>query len=376
MTPGSGVGTAESDRHRQGGAGRPWSGALAYAAAWLPLTAVYVALYLGQNAPLGRAVRGSVLGVLPLAFLGVFVMRAADGLARSGASPARLLARHAVHAVLFVVAATAATNLLTYVDVRITGDGKPYRPSALIIAWQALFNALVYVALAGLTHARAQARRAEAESMRAARAEALRVRADLALLRSQLNPHFVLNVLHSLVGLVRRDPALAERAIEDLGGLLGYGLRMSREEHDRVPLRDEWAFVQAYLELEKLRLGERLDLRAELAPGILDLWVPSFALQPLVENAIVHAIAPRARGGRLEVAARVSGDRLVLSVRDDGPGLSGEDLDGDGLGLRLLRERLAALYPGRGVLSLEPAAGGGLEARLELPIQRAPGAGA
>ncbi len=351
--------------------------ALAYSAAWLPLLAVYATLGHAQGYAFDHAARGALWTVLPLALLGVPAARAIERLA-GNPRPARvLLARHAAYALLYVGGALALWYGLHTLDRQLAGKAADFRPEWVLLGWQALIFDLVYAALAGVIHARALARRAERESMRAARAESLRARADLALLRSQLNPHFVLNVLHSLLGLVRRDPALAERALEDLGGLLGYGLRVGREERDRVPLRDEWAFVEAYLELEKMRLGERLDLRLDCDPEALDRWVPCFALQPLVENAVVHAIAPRARGGRLEVSARLDGERLRLAVRDDGPGLPDGPPDGDGLGLRLLRERLAVLYPGDPVLRLDPAPGGGLLATLDLPARRAaPGAAA
>jgi LytS/YehU family sensor histidine kinase len=96
--------------------------------------------------------------------------------------------------------------------------------------------------------------------------------------------------------------------------------------------------------------------------------VPPFVLQPLVENAIVHAIAPRKGGGRVEITARRQGDGLRLEVTDDGPGMPAAD-GGAGLGLQLLRERLAMIYGGRARLSLQPAAGGGLRAIVELPLE-------
>jgi sensor histidine kinase YesM len=146
---------------------------------------------------------------------------------------------------------------------------------------------------------------------------------------------------------------------------------MHREALDQVALADEWEFVRSYLEIESLRLEDRLELRLDAAPEAMEGLVPPFVLQPLVENAILHAVAPRKAGGRIAITARRHGDRLQLEVCDDGPGLpSSPQPVGNGLGLRLLRERLAALYDGKASLSLEPAEGGGLRATIELPLAR------
>jgi sensor histidine kinase YesM len=186
-----------------------------------------------------------------------------------------------------------------------------------------------------------------------------------------LNPHFLLNTLHTLIGLVRREPGEAERALERLGELLHYGLRLHREAVDLVTLGEEWRFAAGYLEIERLRMGGRLQLSLEEDGQLMDCLVPPFTLQPLVENAIVHGLAPRREGGRIAVAARRSGERLLLEVCDDGPGLNGSvPAGGAGLGLRLLRERLSMLYGGRAALRLETGEGGGLRATLDLPLER------
>ena len=123
-----------------------------------------------------------------------------------------------------------------------------------------------------------------------------------------------------MIGLVRREPALAETALERLGGLLHYGLRLHRSEVDEVRLADEWAFVEGYLELEKLRLGDRLRLTLEAAPESLDCLVPPFALQPLVENAVNHAIAPRAGGGGSRFGRGARGSVCRSRSRTTAPG--------------------------------------------------------
>jgi sensor histidine kinase YesM len=117
-----------------------------------------------------------------------------------------------------------------------------------------------------------------------------------------------------------------------------------------------------------MRLGERLSLTLHAGDDVMDVPVPPFALQPLVENAITHAIAPRREGGRLQLRARRADGRLLLEVEDDGPGTSeAAVLASPRLGLRLLRERLLALYGDAARLAFEPVAGGGLRVRLELP---------
>jgi hypothetical protein len=150
------------------------------------------------------------------------------------------------------------------------------------VAWQAVFGGLIYFVIAGGAYSWDNARRVREEAARAARADALRAQAELAVLRSQLNPHFLLNTLHAALGLVRRDPALAERALERLGEVLHYGLRMHRESLDQVALADEWAFVRSYLEIESLRLEERLRLSLEADPEAMSGLMLPFVLQPLV----------------------------------------------------------------------------------------------
>jgi LytS/YehU family sensor histidine kinase len=253
-----------------------------------------------------------------------------------------------------------------YVENRPRADINP-----LIVAWQAVICALLYLAMSGAAYAARNAERVREESARSARADALRARAELAALRTQLNPHFLLNTLHTLLGLVRREPELAERALERLGELMYYGLRLHRQEVDQVSLREEWDFVSGYLDIERLRMGERLRLELDGEADVMDCLVPPFALQPLVENAVLHGIAPRKEGGRLTVTARRSGDRLRLEVCDDGPGLPfAARANGNGVGLQLLRERLAMLYAGGAGLRLEPAGERGLKATLDLPLDR------
>jgi signal transduction histidine kinase len=342
-----------------------------YAIAWVPLLAVYLAIYMSAGRPSLAAIRSAVLTVLPFALLGLLVLQVPRRVPwrdeRRAAFFAAQLGLMTAYAVAAMGGVIASWTLDSFV-----ATGRAEFPAPLIIAaWQAVIGGLIYFAIAGAAYAWDSAQQAREETARAAQAEALRARAELAALRSQLNPHFLLNTLHAALGLVRRDPALAERALERLGEVLHYGLRMHRESLDQVTFAEEWAFVRSYLEIESLRLEERLQLRLEADPETLPDLVPPFVLQPLVENAILHAVAPRKAGGRVAVTARRRGDHLHLEVCDDGPGMpAASPSPGAGLGLRLLRERLALLYAGNASLSLQPAEGGGVRATIELPLDR------
>ena len=340
-----------------------------YAAAWLLCAGLYAAGFASFGATPSQAIRAAVAIVVPWAVVGLVVLRAARAIpwpAEDGR--ARVILMHVALALAFVALSVAGWYLLVLADMRLV-MGTPMKFTWRAVPYQILNSSLVYAALVGSTYARQNAARVREESARAARAELLRAGAELAALRSQLNPHFLLNTLHAALGLVRRDPALAERALERLGELLHYGLRMHREGLDQVTLGEEWAFVRSYLEIEGLRLEERLQLRLEAEPETLECPVPPFVLQPLVENAVLHAVAPRKQGGRIEVTARLRGERLQLEVCDDGPGMpAAASTPGAGLGLQLLRDRLAQLYGGKAALSLHTAESGGVRATLDLPL--------
>jgi len=339
----------------------------AYAGAWIVLGVVYTALFAASGVPAPTAVRGAIASALPPALLGIaalsLVRRHPLPVAGRGRFAARLVA-----ALIGLAAASVALWLGIVAVDRALFPSSGRGPIAPIAAWQFVMDFLLLLSLAGMGYA-AQGARALAEAReRAAQSDALRARAQLALLRSQVQPHFILNVLHALLGLVRRDPARAEEALERLGALLRFGQSVQGDDGDLVPLSREWEFVGSYLELERMRLGGRLRLEVDADPAALEVAVPPFALQPLVENAIAHGVAPRAGGGRVRVSARRLPDGILLSVRDDGPGASESDVAASPrMGLRLLRQRLAALYDGRARLSFTRPAEGGFEARLELP---------
>jgi sensor histidine kinase YesM len=333
----------------------------------------YLAIYLGgliaYGAPPGLALRNAFAIVVPAALLGLAIPRLPARLHALEDRRAAFLAAHLGFLLAFLAASAAGWMTLVALDQLLATGTLGVHLNPRILPWKIMIDALIYCLLAGLSYAWFNAAASREQAARAARAETLRVKAELEAMRSQLNPHFIFNTYHALVGLVRRRPAVAEEALERLGDLLRYSLRIQREKLDEVALRDEWSFVRGYLELERLRLGDRLRLSLQAANPALDCLVPSFAVQTLVENAIRHAIAPRAAGGQLALSAREVDGRLRIEVQDDGPGAAGArpaEADGHGLGLKLLQQRLAALYDGQASLVLYPTAAGGTCAVLEL----------
>jgi two-component system LytT family sensor kinase len=235
---------------------------------------------------------------------------------------------------------------------------------------------LAYFAVLAITHAldflawRRDQRIEEAQlAARSARLEAQLARTELQILRSQLDPHFLFNALHVISELVHVDPTRADRVVARLGDLLRMSAALARSGD--VPLRDELAFVNAYLEIQEARFGSRLRVVRNVDAGTLDAAVPSLLVQPLVENAIRHGTSRRATGGQLEIVTRRVGSSLVIEVLDDGPGLPADQLPDEGIGIGHTRARLAHLYGDGSALELEPRPGGGTTARVRLPFARA-----
>jgi two-component system LytT family sensor kinase len=177
---------------------------------------------------------------------------------------------------------------------------------------------------------------------RSARVEAEAVRAQLAALRAQLHPHFLFNALHAVVQLIPIDPDRAVEAAELVASLL----RVTVEENrDEVTLDDEWRFVSRYLELERIRFGDRLLVRTDVDPDMLEEWLPSFSVQTLVENAVRHGVSHRAVPTQIIVNASRTDSKLRLSVWNEGDHLAPDNSEnGAGTGLSRLRERLGFLY--------------------------------
>ncbi|QGZ40397.1 sensor histidine kinase [Pseudoduganella flava] len=223
-----------------------------------------------------------------------------------------------------------------------------------------LYGAIV--ALHAALEARARLLHQRAASARLAE---LLAQAQLAALRVQLEPHFLFNSLNAITALIRvnkGDEAIALTAA--LGDLLR---RVTdRSERQLVTIEEELDFIRNYLDVQRIRFAERLRYRIDVPDSLKSALVPDFIVQPLVENAIKHGIAKRAKGGELTVAASADGGTLTLSVYNDGPPLPASWREG--VGLANTRQRLRALYGGAEALTLRNEAAAGVLATLTLPL--------
>lgn len=205
---------------------------------------------------------------------------------------------------------------------------------------------MTYLFLVGLAHALAYRSESERRALESAHLETRLVEAQLQALQRQLHPHFLFNTLNAIAGLIRTNVNAADAMIDQLGDLLRMALQTSTQQE--VPLKQELEALRKYLDIEQIRLGSRLHVHIDIDPDSLDACVPNLLLQPLVENAVRHGIAPHIRQGSITVESRRDADRVRLQVTDSGDGVPPERLLAlnSGVGLANTRSRLAHLYPG------------------------------
>ncbi len=228
---------------------------------------------------------------------------------------------------------------------------------------------LTYWMVIGLTHGIDYYRKYREREMRALQLETRLAQAQLDALRMQLHPHFLFNTLNSISVLMSEDVTAARRMLTRMSDLLRGSLEnVGRHE---VSLREELDFLKNYLEIEQTRFHDRLAVRMDIDPGALDARVPNLILQPLVENAIRHGVAPRAQHGLIEISATRENGLVRLQVRDNGPGLQSKAPENliKGIGLSNTLARLDQLYGSSHRFEMNEAAGGGLEVAIVIPFR-------
>jgi len=230
---------------------------------------------------------------------------------------ARALAVHGLAATVFAV-----------VHMTVVAAIDSFRPGAqpmaatirVLLGFHFVFDVLLYFAIAGAVQALESARALRKREADALKLEASLAEARLAALRSQLNPHFLFNVLNTAAMLAREGRSEDTVAVlARLSELLRYVLREGRS--GMATLGDELQFLRGYLELEQVRFADRLQVSFDADPALAPVRLPSLLLQPLVENAVRHGISQRPGAGRIDIRARRDGSKIHLEVRDDGPGL-------------------------------------------------------
>jgi hypothetical protein len=326
---------------------------------WLPVWALFTTLILTAHAnstPIS-AWLVALRMMLAAAALGLVVQRFTERLPWQPPVRPSFVAVHLCAAFVF-----AFTWFLLNSVIESAIRGKLVINIGYGIAGYLMLGIWLYVMIAGVSYT-------TFAMERAARAEAMAAKSQLAALRSQLNPHFLFNALHAVVQLIPREPKRAAEAAEQLAGLLRGTIE---EDRDLVPMRDEWAFVERYLQLERIRFGDRLRVHVDMPEEPARTLVPLFAVQTLVENAVRHGAAPNLEPTDVTIRAATENGTLTVTVTDSGAGASDAALHGgQGTGLKRLRERLVVLYGSRARLELDGDASNGRGFRASLVIPRA-----
>jgi LytS/YehU family sensor histidine kinase len=282
-----------------------------------------------------------------------------------------LVGIHLVAVVAYLVLWSALKVALYPVDDLMTGIALPrnwdlFRILVIHEAHDALWFYGTTVAISELL--RYQGKYRERET-RAAILESQLAHAQLTALKMQLDPHFLFNTLHAISSLMHEDASAACKTVDRLSDLLRLSFESGNEQE--VTLRREMEFLEGYLEIQKTRFRDRLNVRLHLEPRTLEALVPNMILQPLVENAVKYGIASRLTPGNLEIRAEDHGEVLRLEITDDGPGLSPNPAGQPtkGVGIANTRARLQQLYGEAHLFSLSKAPGGGMHVRLDIPFR-------
>ncbi|HJR07716.1 MAG TPA: histidine kinase [Pyrinomonadaceae bacterium] len=281
-----------------------------------------------------------------------------------------------VHIPACVLVSAAHIAFFTYLTIHLSPFGAEGHPRSFgemfagRMTSQFHIDLLIYAATLGTSYAVSYYERYREREVRATQLEAQLAQAQLQALKMQLHPHFLFNTLNGIAGLVRdqKNKAAVDMLV-GLSDLLRYTLENAGKQE--VPLREELDFLELYLDIQKMRFPDRLQVEMRVASNTLDALVPNLILQPLVENAIRHGVSLRADRGMIRITAERADGVLQIVVHDDGPGLrrGTPQGTGDGIGLSNTRARLAQLYGEGHRFTAANRASGGFEAALAIPFK-------
>lgn len=262
-----------------------------------------------------------------------------------------------VHAVLYQIAIMIAYDI-SWAWEQLS------KPVPIIMSWLGIIGPLSYWLIIGAYYLKKYYEQYKERQLRNMEMQAELASIRLHVLKVQLHPHFLFNTLHNINSLIHEAPDTAKRVLILLKRFLQ--ISINRVDQQQVPLMDELEFTGTYLAIEKTRFSDRLTIETDIEEDTLEARVPSFLLQPLVENAVKHGISKNMQPGILKITSKRQGRFLRLSVEDNGPGL-GETMNDEGVGLENIRQRLTQLYS-EAAFELLSSNLGGLKIQIEIPF--------
>jgi sensor histidine kinase YesM len=276
----------------------------------------------------------------------------------------------AVGAIAVFLYSAAYKLIQTYIWTEVAmGESSVYEIYCYLIRSKLFYAVLTYFLIAFVSYAISYYKRFRDEERRLMKAEAKLANAQLQALKTQLHPHFLFNALNAIATLVHTDPEAADRMIARLSELLR--ITLDNQAIQEVPLEREVEFLERYLDIQKIRFQDRLQVQISTSAAALEAMVPNLILQPLVENSIRHGISKQTEGGEIRITVERHNDTLRMEVADTGPGLDKdwETKKGGGHGLFNTRERLAQLYGDRHSFSLKDGSPKGLIVTIDIPYR-------
>jgi LytS/YehU family sensor histidine kinase len=263
---------------------------------------------------------------------------------------------------------------MTWLDFAFNPYARPSFPGTFVHLWfDKFYNGILtflvlYAAIVTVSYVLDSRERLALQRTETARLNELLSKAQLDALRRQIEPHFLFNTLNAVAGLVREGRN--DAAVGMIAGLSDFLRRVLQDStQQQVPLGEEMEFAQKYLDIQKVRFAERLQLSVDVPKELYPAQVPSLILQPMVENAVKHGIAKRAQGGAIRIAASRCDGVLTLRVCNDGPSLPvGWEMARSGIGMSNVRTRLQSLYGDAFELSMRNQDAGGVEVSVSLPF--------
>lgn len=244
-----------------------------------------------------------------------------------------------------------------------------YNLSTLAYRWMNS-NIYIYIAIAGFLHFFYFYRQHREKALQTSQLETQMVQIQLQSLKSQLHPHFLFNALNTISAYVKKNPDIAIKMTARLSDLLR--LTMDTKTHLEISLKEELKIVDNYLEIEKLRFADRLQVKTDIAPDTGDALVPAMLLQPLAENAVRHGISKKMDKGCITILSQRRNEKLELMVQDDGPGMKEnavEESMSRGIGLKNIRERLKKFYGDKSLMTIDSKENRGFMVKITIPFK-------